>query len=194
MLTAHQAQLADRAAVSPADRIHAPAIPQPGRPEPPRHLAAARTKIPRPAKSRLGRGILVAGLGMIPWAFILACSLPSSTRAMHWSTAWAGLDGLEAVALIATGVALIGRYSWLCLPAAVASTLLIIDAWFDVTTSAPGPAAATAIAMALFPELPMAGLCAVLAIRNAPGCTLPYWSSARSRGPRQRAAEASGPP
>ena len=97
----------------------------------------------------------------------MACSLPSTTRAAHWSTAWAGLDGLEAIALIATGVALIGRYSWLCLPAAVASTSLIIDAWFDVTTSGPGPAAAIALAMALFSELPMAGLCAVLAIRNA---------------------------
>ena len=39
-------------------------------------------------------------------------------------------------------------------------------------TSAPGPAATVAIAMAVFPELPMAGLYAVLAIRYAPGCTV----------------------
>jgi hypothetical protein len=107
---------------------------------------------------------------MIPWVFILACSLPPTIRAAHWSTAWAGLDALEAAGLMTTGVALIGRYSWLCLPAALTSTLLVVDAWFDITTSAPGPAATVAIAMAVFPELPMAGLCAVLAIGHAPGC------------------------
>jgi hypothetical protein len=110
----------------------------------------------------------MAGLAMIPWVFILACSLPPAVRAAHWPAAWAGLDALEAAGLMATGVALIGRYRWLCLPAAVTSTLLVIDAWFDITTSAPGPAATVAIAMAIFPELPMAGLCAVLAIRHAP--------------------------
>jgi hypothetical protein len=108
---------------------------------------------------------------MIPWVVILACSLPPTVRAAHWSAAWAGLDGLEAVGLMTTGVALIRRYSWLCLPAAVTSTLLVIDAWFDVTTSASGSAATVAIAMAVFPELPVAALCAVLAIRNAPGRT-----------------------
>jgi hypothetical protein len=118
---------------------------------------------------------------MIPWVFILACSLPSASRAAHWSTAWAGLDALEAVGLMTTGVALIGRYRWLCLPAAVTSTLLVIDAWFDITTSAPGHAATVAIAMAVFPEFPMAGLCAVLAIRHAPGCTLCH----RHESPRE---------
>jgi hypothetical protein len=55
------------------------------------------------------------------------------------------------------------------LPAAITATLLVIDAWFDVTTSAPGSAATEAIAMAVFPELPMAGLCVLLAMLNAPG-------------------------
>ncbi len=172
MLTALEAQPANTAAVSPADRMHAPALRPPGRPEPPRRPVAARERTPRPAKSWLGRAVLIAGLAMIPWVFILACSLPPATRAAHWSTAWAGLDGLEAVGLITTGVALIGRYGWLCLPAAVTSTLLVIDAWFDVTTSAPGPAVTAAVAMAVLPELPMAGLCAVLAIRHAPDGTL----------------------
>jgi hypothetical protein len=175
MLTAQEAQLASTPAASPADRMrNTPAILPPGRPEPSRRPAAPRKRLPRPAKSWLGRGLLIAGLGMIPWVLVLACTLPSATRAAHWAAAWAGLDGLEAVGLITTGVALIRRYSWLCLPAAVTSTLLLVDAWFDIATSAPGPAATAAIAMAVFPELPMAGLCAVLAIRNAPGCTPCY--------------------
>lgn len=150
-----------------ADRMCTTAILLPS-PEPPRHPARPRRQIPRRAPSWLGRGILLAGLGMIPWAFILAATLPSTTRAEHWPAAWAGLDGMEAAALITTGVALIRRHRWLCLPAAITSTLLLIDAWFDIATSAPGSAVMVAIGTAIFPELPMAGLCAVLAVRNAP--------------------------
>ena len=153
-------------AAGPADRMCTTAILPPS-PEPPRHPARPRRQIPRRAPSWLGRGILLAGLGMIPWAFILASTLPSTTRAEHWPAAWAGLDGMEAAALITTGVALIRRHRWLCLPAAITSTLLLIDAWFDIATSAPGSAVMVAIGTAIFPELPMAGLCAVLAVRNA---------------------------
>jgi hypothetical protein len=181
MLTELEARLAERAAASPADRTYTPVILPPGLPEPPRRPVAARKATPRPAKSRLGRWVLVAGLAMIPWVFILACSLPSTIRAVHWSTAWAGLDALEAVGLMTTGVALIGRCSWLCLPAAITSALLVVDAWFDITTSAPGPAATAAIAMAVFPELPMAGLCAVLAIRHTPGSTVCRAAAGTSR-------------
>jgi Transcriptional regulator PadR-like family len=42
MLTALEAQLANRPAVSPADRMYTPAILLPGRPEPPRRPVAAR--------------------------------------------------------------------------------------------------------------------------------------------------------
>jgi hypothetical protein len=38
----------------------------------------------------LGRGILIVGLGMIPWVFILASTLPPATTAVQWATAWAG--------------------------------------------------------------------------------------------------------
>jgi DNA-binding PadR family transcriptional regulator len=172
MLTVPETRLANRAAVSPADRMRTPAIMPAGHREPPRRPVTARKRTPRPAKSWLGRGVLIAGLAMIPWVLILACSLPPAIRAAHWSTAWARLDALEAAGLMTTGAALIGRCSWLCLPAAITSTLLVADAWFDITTSAPGHAATVAIAMAVFPELPIAGLCAVLAIRHAPGCTV----------------------
>lgn len=114
----------------------------------------------------LGRGLVVVGAGMVPWLLVLARTLPASPRAAHWPIAWVGLDGLEALGLLVTGVALIRRRSWLCLAAAVTATLLVVDAWFDVITSAPGSATAVAIAMAACPELPMAVLCAVLAVRS----------------------------
>lgn len=169
MLTAPAARAAGTPAAGPVDRMRTAAF-LPPRPELRRRsVRPQKRKQRRTATSWLGRGILLAGLGMIPWAFVLASMLPSTIRAEHWPVAWAGLDGIEAAGLITTGVALIRRHRWLCLPAAVTSTLLVIDAWFDITTSAPGSAAAVAIALATFPELPMAGLCAVLAVRNAPG-------------------------
>jgi hypothetical protein len=152
MLTTSQEQPSGMPAASPADRIRLPAA------RPPGHLAA----------SWLGRVLLAAGLGMIPWVVILARALPPAAMAAHWATAWAGLDSLEAIGLVTTGVALTHRCHWLCLPATVTATLLAIDAWFDVTTSAPGPAAMMAAAMAVFPELPMAALCAMLAARSVP--------------------------
>jgi hypothetical protein len=152
MLTVPETWLANRAAVSPADRMHTPAIMPAGHPEPPRRPVTARKRTPRPAKSWVGRGVLIAGLAMIPWVLILACSLPSTIRVAHWSAAWAGLDALGAAGLMTTGAALIGRYSWLCLPAAITSTLLVVHARFDITTSAPGHAATVAIAMAVSPN------------------------------------------
>jgi len=102
---------------------------------------------------------------MIPWLVLLAIQLPASTVAMHWSTAWAGLDAMEAASLLATGTLLLRRDDRCCLAATVTGTLIFADAWFDVTTSAPGPAQLTAIAMAALIEVPVSVLCAALALR-----------------------------
>lgn len=42
-----------------------------------------------------------------------------------------------------------------------------MDAWFDVTTSAGTSGQGMALVLALAAELPMAGLCAVVAARRA---------------------------
>ena len=59
MLTALEAQLANRPAVSPADRMYTPAILPPGRPEPPRRPVAARESTLYPLLTRLPRNGLV---------------------------------------------------------------------------------------------------------------------------------------
>ncbi len=51
---------------------------------------------------------------------------------------------------------------------------LTIDAWFDVTTSAPGSSVAIAVAMAAVAELPMAALCTLLALRAVGGADPRY--------------------
>jgi hypothetical protein len=113
----------------------------------------------------LARALILAGLGMIPWLVLLAIELPASTVAVHWSTAWVGLDAMETIGLLATGTLLLRRDHRCCLAATVTATLIFVDAWFDVTTSAPGPAQLVAIAMAAFIEVPVSVLCAALALR-----------------------------
>ena len=41
----------------------------------------------------------------------------------------------------------------------------MVDAWFDTTTADPGGDFATAVAMSLVAEMPLAGLCGRLALR-----------------------------
>jgi hypothetical protein len=116
----------------------------------------------------LARALVVAGLGMIPWLILLAVQLPASTVAYHWSSAWVGLDAMETIGLLATGALLRRRDYRCCLTATVTATLIFVDAWFDVTTSAPGLAQLTAIVMAAFIEVPVSVLCAALALRLVP--------------------------
>ncbi|MFF4017652.1 hypothetical protein [Streptomyces sp. NPDC001843] len=110
-----------------------------------------------------GIALIGCGLAMLPWLLVLAAALPATPSVPHWSAAWVGLDALEALGLTVTGVLLLRRDPRHPLAAAATAALLIVDAWFDIVTSAPGAELAGAIAMAAGAELPMAALCVVLA-------------------------------
>lgn len=114
----------------------------------------------------LATALTAGGAGLVPWMIVLATFLPASTRAWNWSAAWTGLDAFEALGLLSTGALLIWRDARYHLTAAVTATLLLVDAWFDVTTSAPGAGRIIAIAMAVCLELPVAAVCAALATRG----------------------------
>lgn len=116
----------------------------------------------------LGWALTGAGAAMVPWLFVLATELPAHTTAVHWNTVWVGLDSLEALGLASTGLLLRRRDPRAGLTAAATATLLAVDAWFDVLTSAAGADRAVAIAMAAGAELPTAALCAYLAVRLYP--------------------------
>src|SRR5580692_585520 len=72
----------------------------------------------------LGLGLLASGLGLVPWLAELAVTLPSATR-----VAWVGLDSLEALGLIVTGILILRGDRRRALTAAATATLLLIDAW-----------------------------------------------------------------
>jgi hypothetical protein len=122
---------------------------------------------PRPERGmrRAGWLLVACGLALLPWLYVLATGLPATATAAHWPVAWVGLDALEALGLIATGLLAARGDRRHALAAAATATLLVVDAWFDTTTAAPGADFATAVAMALGAELPLAAVCGRLALR-----------------------------
>ena len=119
----------------------------------------------RPARSAcIALGLATVGLGLLPWMIYLATSLPASSTAYHWAAAWVGLDAMEAAGLIGTGVLVYRRDPRYCLVSTATAALLLVDAWFDVTTAPPGSGALASLLMAAFAEVPAAALCIGLAL------------------------------
>jgi len=114
---------------------------------------------------RLEHVLVGCGLALLPWLVVLANGLPGTTTASNWCTAWIGLDTLEALGLIATGLLAVRGHHLHALTATATATLLVVDAWFDTMTAAPGADQISAIAMAFCAELPLAVVCVVLAAR-----------------------------
>ncbi|MBK3646036.1 hypothetical protein JHN46_35990 [Streptomyces sp. MBT33] len=81
---------------------------------------------------------------------------------------WVGLDGLEAVGLVTTGLLVLWRDPRRTLAASATAALLLADAWFDTTTASSGADLISALAMAAVAELPLAVLCVTLTIRGLP--------------------------
>ncbi len=92
-------------------------------------------------------------------------TLPASATDGHWALAWVGVDSSEALALFATGWLLLRADNRCVLAATATAVLLLTDAWLDLTSAAPGGELLTAIAMAVFAEVPIALACVALALR-----------------------------
>lgn len=89
------------------------------------------------------RGVLLSALvvgsaGLVVWTVYLAIALPKRYDANNWGAAWVGLDVMEVIALLATTWAAIKRRVVLVFFATAAATMLLLDAWFDVTTARSG--------------------------------------------------------
>lgn len=133
---------------------------------PARNARAPRAAQPTRATRAVESVLLISGAALVPWLVVLATTLPPTAQVGHWNVAWAGLDALEALGLVATGLLRRrgdGRHR---LTAAATCALLVVDAWFDTVTAAPGAELATALAMAVCAELPLAVVCAALALKT----------------------------
>ncbi|MET7698939.1 hypothetical protein [Streptomyces sp. NPDC005485] len=141
-----------------------------------------------------GMALIGFGLALLPWLLVLAAALPTAPSVPHWSAAWVGLDALEALGLTATGALLLRRDPRHPLTAAATAALLIVDAWFDIVTSARGAELAAAIAMAAVAELPMAALCVVLATASCRPGFLGHYRPPHHRRPDVTAGAGATPP
>lgn len=115
-----------------------------------------------------GYALIACGVALVPWLVALAVNLPSTAATPHWTVAWVGLDSMEAAALIATGVLTLRRSPRRAALAGATAMLLVVDAWFDMTTASGGDFTA-ALIMALTAELPLAAACATLALSSNAG-------------------------
>jgi hypothetical protein len=102
-------------------------------------------------------------VGIVPWIVFLAMTLPSQANADDYDIAWVGFDSAMALVLGTLAYCAIRRKPATELIAAVAATMLVVDAWFDVVTS-EGRNLMLAILTATFGELPLAIICGWVAV------------------------------
>jgi hypothetical protein len=110
-------------------------------------------------------GALFAMLAIItvPWSFYLGFQLPPYNVSSHWDIAWIGFDiGITAM-LISTAILAVKRSKYLIIIASFTSSMLAVDAWFDVVTAHKGYDFIQSLTLAIFFEIPLAVVCMILA-------------------------------
>lgn len=100
---------------------------------------------------------------LVPWTILLFFTLPGKHASTHWDLAWGGLDVGITAALAATALSIARRSVWTAVAATATATLLVVDAWFDVLTSADHDERWIAVGMAVLCELPLAAVCLLIA-------------------------------
>jgi uncharacterized membrane protein len=106
--------------------------------------------------------LLLTSAGLLPWTLWLTFTLPSRHVTEHYDVAWVVFDGALFCAFAATAWCTVKASQWLVPLAAVTGTMLVCDAWFDVVTSIGTDDSLVAILEAIFAELPLAAVCALI--------------------------------
>ena len=113
------------------------------------------------------------------WTIYVGADLPRHYVANHWDVAWVGIDAAQVVMLSASAWAAWRRHSLLVVFASSSATLLLVDAWFDVTTARHGDVAQSLLLAALV-EVPSAIVLAWVALRSLRHAV---WSDSSRRFP-----------
>jgi hypothetical protein len=129
---------------------------------------------PELAPAWIARLYLVLAVLLIPWIVYLGLALPERATSSHWDVAWVGFDGMEFAALALTGWLAYRRSTWVEVAATAAAVMLVVDAWFDITTADGGWDMTQAVLLGIGIELPLAALSLWIArhaelVRRHPG-------------------------
>jgi hypothetical protein len=123
--------------------------------------ARRRWSLP-PAAARFRHRFLVvvtaACVVLIPWIVLLGFTLPNRHVATNWTLTWIGFDVGLLGALGVTAWLTYKRRQAMIIAAFITGTLLVCDAWFDITTASGGKDLWLGVASALIGELPLAVL------------------------------------
>ncbi|NNN07639.1 MAG: hypothetical protein HKL85_00395 [Acidimicrobiaceae bacterium] len=84
------------------------------------------------------RLLTLGALAETIWTIYVGYELPRHYVANHWDIAWVGLDVAQVIMLSASAWAAWRRNTLLVIFATASATLLLVDAWFDVTTARRG--------------------------------------------------------
>ena len=106
--------------------------------------------------------LALAAIGLPPWTLWLTFTLPSRHVTEHYDVAWVVFDCALFLAFAATAWCAVKGSEWLVPFAAVTGTMLVCDAWFDVATPIGSGDSTEAILEAIFAELPLAAVCALI--------------------------------
>lgn len=110
-------------------------------------------------------GTIVCCLVLAAWIGVLAVTLPRYYRAGDWRGAWVGFDIAELAAFMATAWAAWRGRQLLIMCLIVLATLLLADAWFDVTLDVRTSSFLASLLSALLIEIPLA-VAAILGARR----------------------------
>jgi len=145
----------------------------------------APTTIPVRARRRRRRTIFAASsaaLVLIPWVVTLSTALPKAYTAHQWRVVWIGFDIVLVAALSAT-VWTAWRARLIVIGALiVTATLLVCDAWFDITMSWGSNDQVFSLATAVIFELPLALYLAVVASRLLKAVIRHVWALEGGQG------------
>ena len=122
---------------------------------------AVRTRLEFPPESRrrarrLAWLYMAAGIILLPWIVYLANTLPRRQFDRHYRAAWVGFDIFLVIVIIRTAYMAFRVDPRVQFPATATATLLVVDAWFDITTSANRTAFFEAVVLAVLIEIPAA--------------------------------------
>ncbi|HJQ44492.1 MAG TPA: hypothetical protein VJ831_15490 [Jatrophihabitantaceae bacterium] len=112
----------------------------------------------------LGWLTLSVVIGFIPWIVYLSLTLPGDQRTNDYDIAWVGYDSAMALVLTVLAYCALRRKTATGPVAAVAATMLLVDAWFDIVTTEGGDDLLLAVLFAAFAELPLAIICGWIAV------------------------------